>query len=202
MNAEKLAARIREEAAGRPRFVVGIAGPPGAGKSTLSEALVAALGSEAVVLPMDGFHLDNAVLGARGLLARKGAPETFDAAGFGVMLKRICDGEEDVAIPLFDRSLDLARAGAAVITRGHRIVLVEGNYLLLDGPPWQGLAALFDFTIFLDVPRDELERRLVRRWHDHGLGPEAARARALGNDMPNADLVIARSRRADCVIGA
>jgi pantothenate kinase len=202
LNAEELATRIREEAADRPRFVVAIAGPPGAGKSTLSEALVAALGRNAIVLPMDGFHLDNAVLKARGLLARKGAPETFDAAGFGVVLKRVHDGGEDVAIPLFDRSLDLARAGADVIGRRHRIVVVEGNYLLLDRPPWDGLASLLDFTVFLDVPREDLERRLVRRWLDHGLDPDAARDRASGNDMPNADLVIARSREADCVIGA
>lgn len=202
MTADELAGRIRDEAAGRARFVVALAGPPGAGKSTLSEALVDALGSAAVVLPMDGFHLDNAVLETRGLLARKGAPETFDAAGLAVALERVRRDDGEVVVPLFDRSLDLARAGAMVIGKEHRIVLVEGNYLLLDRQPWDALVPFFDLTVRLDAPREELERRLVRRWLDHGHDPEAARRRASGNDMPNADLVMAHSRSADIVVGS
>jgi len=198
-----LAADLVARAEGRARYVVAIAGPPGAGKSTLSEALLAALAQRApgaaVLVPMDGYHYDNAVLEAMGLLARKGAPETFDAAGLARDLARIAAGEDPVAVPVFDRALDLARAGARLVRASHRLVLVEGNYLLLDAPPWSTLA--FDRTVFLSVPEAELRRRLVGRWLDHGLDPGAALRRAEGNDLPNAALVMARSRPADVVLG-
>jgi pantothenate kinase len=148
---------------------------------------------------MDGYHFDNAVLAARGQLARKGAPETFDVDGLARDLARIRDGGRDVAVPVFDRALDLARAGARVIRPGHQLVLVEGNYLLLADPPWTDLAPLFDCTLYLDVAGSELRRRLIARWLHHGLEPAAARARAEGNDLPNAALVVGRSRAADLV---
>jgi pantothenate kinase len=100
-------------------------------------------------------------------------------------------------VPVFDRGLDLARAGARVVAPEHAIVLVEGNYLLLDEPPWSGLAPLFDLTLLIDVPPEELRRRLVERWLRHGLDLAAAEARAEGNDMANAALVTSRSRRPD-----
>ncbi|MDT8857084.1 nucleoside/nucleotide kinase family protein [Paracoccaceae bacterium Fryx2] len=196
MTPETLAADIRARATGRARFIAAVAGPPGAGKSTLAGALVAALGPGARLVPMDGFHYDNAVLDARGLRARKGAPETFDAAGFCALLHRLRDGGAEIAIPVFDRAADLARAGADVITDADRILIVEGNYLLLDAAPWSAARPLYDLTIFLDVPEAELERRLVRRWRDHGLAPDAARARALSNDIPNARLVLSHSHPA------
>lgn len=195
MTARALAAGIRDRATGRARFITAIAGPPGAGKSTLAGAVAAALGPSAKVVPMDGFHYDNDVLRARGLLARKGSPESFDAVGLIALMSRLRVGGE-VAIPVFDRAADLARAGADVITDDHRFLLVEGNYLLLDEAPWSDLPPLFDLTVFLDVPEDELERRLVRRWLDHGLDPVAARERALSNDIPNARRVLAGSRPA------
>jgi pantothenate kinase len=148
---------------------------------------------------MDGFHLDNAVLEDRGLLPRKGAPETFDVDGFAATLARVRAAEGPVAVPVFDRSLDLARAGARIIEAGRRVIVVEGNYLLLEDAPWSGLAAQFDRTLFLRVDEAELARRLVDRWLGHGLEPAAARARAEGNDLPNARLVLARSRPADIV---
>lgn len=197
-----LAAELRTLAVGRAgaRLVFAIAGPPGAGKSTLAEAVLAELERQepglAAFVPMDGFHLDNAVLSARGLLARKGAPETFDVGGYAATLRRIRVGDE-VGVPLFDRRLDLARAGAAVVGAGHRIVVTEGNYLLLDRPPWDGLAPLFDRTLFIAAPEAVLHERLVRRWRDHGLDPEAALARAEGNDMANARLVLGQRREAD-----
>jgi pantothenate kinase len=198
-----LASDILERATGRRRYLFAVAGAPGAGKSTLAEALVAALEAiapgRAALMPMDGFHLDNAVLAARGLLARKGAPETFDAAGLAAMLDRIAAGSEPVAVPVFDRDLDLARAGARIILPDQTIVIVEGNYLLLDDPPWSRLAGHFDRTLLLEVDEAELTRRLVDRWLGYGHAPEAARARAEGNDLPNARLVLARSRRADVV---
>ncbi|WP_186418830.1 nucleoside triphosphate hydrolase [Bosea sp. CS1GBMeth4] len=195
---EDLAARIVARARGLRRIVVALAGPPGAGKSTLGERLLAALpAGEAALVPMDGFHFDNAVLDAMRLRDRKGAPETFDCAGLAATLKRIRAGEAPVAVPVFDREADLARAGAAMVPAEARYVLVEGNYLLLDRAPWSGLAPLFDLTVFLDVPMAELERRLLARWADLGRGEQAARAWVEGNDLPNARLVIAGSRRAD-----
>lgn len=181
------------------RLRIAIAGPPGAGKSTLAEALVARLnrdGPQAALVPMDGFHLDNALLRKRDLLQRKGAPETFDAAGFLHLVQRL-GTEPEVVLPLFDRVLDIAVAGAAEVTAETRIVVVEGNYLLLDAALWDQLAPFWDLTVFLDVDREELERRLIQRWLDHGHDPSAARARALSNDIPNARRVLAESRPAD-----
>ena len=196
-----IAATIFRRAGKARRFVVAIAGPPGTGKSTLSSALHGVLPEGAVeVVPMDGFHYDDAVLERRGLRSRKGAPETFDFAGFEVLLKRIRAGEPDIAIPVFDRSVELSRAAAAVIGADVRFILVEGNYLLLDEEPWSRLAPLFDFSIFLDVPRGELERRLRQRWHEHGRSEADALAWIASNDMPNIERVLARRRPADLIL--
>lgn len=191
MTPEELAVLIRQAAQekGPGRFVAALAGPPGAGKSTLAGALVTALGTGARVVPMDGFHLDNAVLTSRGLLARKGCPESFDAAGFVHLMRRLCT-EDVVVIPTFDRGLDLARAGGDVVRAEDRILVVEGNYLLLEASPWSEARAFYDLTIALDVPEAELERRLIQRWLHHGLAPADARARALSNDIPNAHRVV------------
>jgi pantothenate kinase len=201
---QALSREIMRRAQGAARFTLAIAGPPGAGKSTVAQALLETLNAPqpgiAALMPMDGFHYDNAVLEPLGLMPRKGAPQTFDAAGFIATLARIHSGKGNVAVPVFDRSADLARAGAAVISSGTRIVLVEGNYLLLDADPWHQTAPLFDMTVFLTVPREILEQRLVRRWLDHGLAPDAARTRARSNDIPNALLVMERSRPADFVL--
>jgi len=203
MDTTTIAAEIARRAKGVERLVVAIAGAPGSGKSTLAEALraeIAGLGETVAVVPMDGFHFDNRVLDARGLLPRKGAPETFDVAGFHHLLGRIVAREADIAIPVFDRSIEIARAGAAIVPAGMKIILAEGNYLLLDEPPWTGLAPLFDLTVWLDVPLEELERRLIRRWLKHGFAGGAARQKALSNDIPNAERVAAGSRPADFVL--
>ena len=194
-----IAATIFKRAGQARRFVVGIAGPPGSGKSTLAESLREVLPDSAVV-SMDGFHFDDAVLARRGLGLRKGAPETFDHAGFAALLGRLRSGEPEIAFPVFDRTIELSRAGAGTVDAGTRFVLVEGNYLLLDEAPWSGLAGSFDFTIFIDVPRDELERRLLSRWHEHGRSDEAARAWVDSNDLPNVDRVLAWRRQADLVV--
>ena len=197
-----IAAAIFKRAAGAQRFVVAIAGPPGSGKSTLAQRLNVVLPEDAsAVVPMDGFHFDDVVLDSRGLRPRKGAPETFDYAGFAALLKRIRAGEPEIAIPVFDRSMELSRAGASIIGSGVKFVLVEGNYLLLDEEPWSALSGLFDFSIFVDVPRGELERRLLERWRGHGKSDEDARAWIASNDLPNIERVLARRRRADLVIG-
>ena len=176
------------------RIIVAIAGPPAAGKSTFTEHLQQQInqkaGSEyAAIVPMDGFHLDNALLDEYGTRDRKGAPHTFDYDSFKNTLIRIREPGSEVVVPLFDRQLDLARAGAAKVALQHRIVLVEGNYLLLDQTPWSDLHKLFDVRIFLQVPEEVLLQRLVQRWIDHDHTREQALARAESNDLPNARLV-------------
>jgi len=196
-----IAATIFRRARHDKRTLVAIAGAPGSGKSTLAEELAAAMnssGQSAIVVPMDGFHYDDAVLARRGLSQRKGAPETFDFAGFECLLKRLGSETGEIAVPVFDRSMELARAAAEIVSGDHKIVLVEGNYLLLDEAPWSGLRPLFDFTIFLEVPREELERRLLERWRDHGRtdGP----AWVASNDMPNVDRVMGKRLEPDLVV--
>lgn len=200
MTLDDLAVLIRDRALARARLIVALAGPPGSGKSTVAAALAERLGPLAVVMPMDGYHMDNAVLDDRDLRARKGAPETFDVAGFARDLARVRADEPEVLVPVFDRALDLARASARVIGPGARIVLVEGNYLLLDRVPWDSLAEFWDLTVMLTVPEAVLRARLVQRWLDHGHDLSAAEARAEGNDLRNARLVVARSRPADLVV--
>ena len=196
-----IAATIFRRAGKARRYMVAIAGPPGSGKSTMAENLREVLREHsAIVVAMDGFHFDDAVLVERGLRSRKGAPETFDYAGFEALLKRIRAGEADIAIPVFDRSMELSRAGASIIAAEARFIFVEGNYLLLDEAPWSGLADLFDFNVFVDTPRTELERRLLERWREHGKSDRQARDWVASNDMPNVDRVLGAKRKADMVV--
>ncbi|TWF54460.1 nucleoside triphosphate hydrolase [Neorhizobium alkalisoli] len=185
------------------RSMIAIAGPPGSGKSTLAERLALRLserGETAEVLPMDGFHMDNGLLQDRGLLARKGAPQTFDLRGFADVLKAVKAGEEEVLVPVFDRSRELAIAAARVVSPDHRFIIVEGNYLLLGEGGWQRLRPYFDFAVMLAPPIEELEKRLLARWHYYGLSGEALDAKMYGNDLPNVRLVLERSSGADLVL--
>ncbi len=160
---------------------------------------MARLGPGAALVPMDGFHLDNAILDARGRRFHKGSPDTFDVGGLLSVLQRLKAGGE-VIVPVFDRVRDLSIGSARVVPPEARIILCEGNYLLLRDAPWSGLAPLWDLTAFLDVPEAELERRLIARWNHHGLSPEEGRRRAYDNDIPNARTVIARSAPADITL--
>jgi pantothenate kinase len=208
-----LVARTRPEGG---RRVVGIAGPPGSGKSTLAAHVVARLnagaGAEAdaeagagaapraALLPMDGFHLDNAELDARGLRAVKGAPETFDVAAFTALLRRLRAAEDDIRYPLFDRAADRTLPDAGRLAAETPIVVVEGNYLLLQDGAWAGLRPLFDATVLIAPPMEVLEARLIARWTGFGLPREEAVARARGNDLVNARRVLDGSAPADLVL--
>ena len=187
-------------AQGPARRLVAVAGPPGSGKSTFADRLHAAPvpAVAAEVLPMDGYHYDDAVLEARGDRPRKGAPHTFDVDGFAAMLARLrADTGRPVAVPAFDRAIEIARAGARIIPAATRLILVEGNYLLLDDPDWAALRAHFDATVFLRVDEPTLAARLADRWQGYGLDAATIRAKIEENDLPNARLVNARSVAAD-----
>lgn len=187
------------------RQLVAIVGAPGAGKSTFVETLRDRLNHNrsgfARVLAMDGYHFDDRVLDARGDRARKGAPHTFDVGGLEAMLERLsADDGKDIAVPVFDRSLEIARAGAEIIPGAARLILVEGNYLLLDDPIWAPLRRHFHVTVRLDVPREVLIARLIVRWQGYGMSEAAVREKLEGNDLVNTDLVLSRSVAAQFVV--
>jgi pantothenate kinase len=190
--------QIGDAARGRPRYVFGLAGPPGSGKSTVAARLAEAL--DAIVVPMDGFHLDNTELDRLGLSGVKGAPETFDAAGFVRLVERLRYATETVSAPSFDRLADRTIDGAITVDPNDRIVIVEGNYLLLDRPPWVALRTLFDRTGYIDV--DDVTRvdRLIARHVRHGRTLDEAREFVRKSDEANAAVIAATRSRADVVI--
>lgn len=202
LKVDVLADEIVKRAEGKARFLVGIAGPPGGGKSTLADALFERLkrvGEAPAVLPMDGFHLDNRLLIERGLLPRKGAPETFDVRGLRDILQAVRAGGE-VLVPVFDRDRELAICAARCIAPEDRIILVEGNYVLLDREPWRDIASLFDLKVMVAPTEEELERRLTARWVHYRLSPDEIHAKLHDNDLPNGRLVLNASHPADITL--
>lgn len=200
----QLIERVRAMPRGARRLIA-IAGAPGAGKSTFVQSLCDGLNCDhpdfACILAMDGFHFDDRVLEARGQRARKGAPHTFDVGGLEAMLERlVADDGREIAVPVFDRSLEIARAGAQIIPASARCIVVEGNYLLLDDPAWAPLRRFFDVTVMLDVPREALIDRLTARWRGYGMDEAAVRAKLDGNDLLNVELVLSRSVAAQFVV--
>ena len=196
---EHLVDRARALMAGG-RAVLGICGAPGAGKSTLAARLAEAVGPAAVVVPMDGFHLHDDELARLGLSDRKGAPETFDVAGYVALLRRLhIETDHVVYAPEFDRSREESIAGAIAVRPEHRLVVTEGNYLLHDAPGWANVRPLLDETWFVEQNERRRLERLVARHVEHGKPPDLAERWATVSDQANADLV-ARTRSAADVL--
>jgi pantothenate kinase len=193
--------RARALAAEGERKLLGIAGAPGAGKSTLAHAIVDYVGETARLVGMDGFHLSQSVLAGLGRLDRKGAIDTFDGAGFLALLRRLRDRSQDtVYAPEFRRDLQESIACARPIEPHVRLVVVEGNYLLVRDNPWGGLRALFDEVWYCEPDEESRVANLVARHRAYGKSEEAARRWALGPDQRNAELIAATRSRADLIV--
>lgn len=195
---------LRQTPAGQ-RSLVALAGAPASGKSTMAKAIVAALNKSvlgrAACLQMDGFHLSNAILQKMGRLSRKGAPDTFDVMGLVYLLKRLHHQKsEDIFVPVFDRKREIAEAAGSIISEAVEIVIVEGNYLLIDHPPWQQMREFFDISVMISVSEQECRYRLQKRWQSEGLTPSEIDQKIDGNDIPNMRFVRANSREPDFVV--
>jgi pantothenate kinase len=188
--------------ADRPgRAILGIAGPPAAGKSTLAERLRAELGVAAAYVPLDGFHLAHQLLVENGTVERKGAPDTFDAAGYVALLRRLRDpAEGTVYAPRFDRDIEDSIANAIPVPPDVPLVITEGNYLLLRSGPWARVAGLLDEVWYVDLAEDTRRRRLIGRHMEFGRDSAEARDRATGPDQRNAVLVEASRDHASLVV--
>ncbi len=200
-----LADVLQARAASGDRVIVALAGAPGSGKSTLADKLAGKLNGRqaglAAVLPMDGYHYDDLHLVPAGLRPRKGAPHTFDVGGLFHTLGRMrARDEAEVAVPVFDRKIEIARAGARLIGAEVPVIVVEGNYLLLKQPPWDRLLPQFDVTVMVDVPEHVLRSRLRGRWDRLGLTESQISEKLEENDLPNGRVVRAESVAADYLI--
>jgi pantothenate kinase len=199
--AEALIARARELAECGRRTILGIAGPPGGGKSTLARALVAGVGPTAVLVPMDGFHLAQAELMRLGRRDRMGAPDTFDALGYIALLRRLRDRSEEVVYaPAFRREIEEPIAGAIAVPRSVALVVTEGNYLLVADQPWAGVRPQLDECWYVECDEDTRLQWLIQRHIDFGKTPEAAREWVRRSDQLNAAVVAATRERADAVV--
>lgn len=198
---DALIGRARALTRAGERRVLGITGTPGAGKSTLCAALVEALGSDAVLVGMDGFHLANAELVRLGRRQRKGAPDTFDVDGYTALLGRLrSQTAGPIYAPVFDRGLEEPIGSAVPVPAAVPLVITEGNYLLLDRLGWSGVRDLLDEVWFLDVVREERVDRLLARRRSYGQPVESAEAWVHGVDEANAAVVEPSRGRADLVV--
>jgi pantothenate kinase len=210
MTLKDLAARARSLVQGGRRAVLGITGGPGAGKSTLAEHLVRLLSEPwpgetprpwVARLPMDGFHLADVELDRLGRRDRKGAPDTFDAAGYAALLRRLReDTDEVIYAPAFERDLEQPIAGSIAVPRSVRLVVTEGNYLLSQDGDWARVRPLLDEVWYCDLDPAERIRRLIARHEEFGKPHDAAVAWAMGTDQRNADLIATTRPRADLVV--
>ena len=202
-NQQAALARIESFLAGSSeRVLIGIIGKPGAGKSTLSKFLMSKLSKELVtVVPMDGYHLSNKVLKELKRADRKGAPDTFDVAGFASLIKRIrSEQTQNIYYPIFDRAIEESIAAQGVVTSATRVIIIEGNYLLHDAGGWEAVKELLDESWMVDVDDDKRIARLISRHIAYGKEPEAAKAWAKGTDEANAQLIERGRARADFVV--
>lgn len=190
----------------RSRIAVGLAGGPGSGKSTLATEVVTALNAtrpgSAALVPMDGFHMRHSKLEALGQVDFKGAPHTFEGADFVNFLHHLKASKDAVKGPLYSRKIEDVVDDAFEVAPDVRVLVVEGNYLLLTEPPWAGVKPLLDFSVYLDVPRETVRARLMKRHAEEGLFTEERnRLHIERTDLPNYDLVFESQNRADLVIG-
>ncbi len=195
-----LVERARALAATGERRILGIAGPPGGGKSTVARAVVAELGELARLVPMDGFHLAQAELVRLGRRDRMGAPDTFDAAGYAALLQRLHGQEPVVYAPEFRREIEEPIAGAIAVPRGTPLIVTEGNYLLLGDGDWALVRPLLDEAWYVESDEELRLQRLIQRHIQFGKTPEYARAWVLRSDEPNAALVASTAPAADVLV--
>ena len=191
--------RVADLLADGQRKLLGLVGPPGAGKSTLASELLRAFGQRSQVVPMDGYHLENVELQRLGRSGRKGAPDTFDGAGYAALLHRLRHQRSDeiVYAPEFRRDIEEPIAGAIPVLAGTQLIITEGNYLLLDEGPWAEVAGLLDEVWYVDVDDRLRTDRLVQRHRQFGRSSEAAAEWVASTDEPNARLIAATKTRAD-----
>lgn len=195
-------ARVRALLHDGQRKLLGLVGPPGAGKSTFAEALRAAFGDLAQVVPMDGFHLANVELQRLGRAHRKGAPDTFDSAGYAALLQRLrSQGQDEIVYaPEFRREIEEPIAGAIPVLPQTQLVITEGNYLLLDHGHWPAVAPLLDEVWYVDVDDALRHERLTRRHEQFGRSRQEAIDWVANTDEPNAQRIAATRHRAHLVV--
>ena len=184
------------------RYFIALSGPHASGKSTISENLVkdlSAKGYNSSILQMDGFHYDDLILKERKLLSKKGAPETFDVMGLINFVSRL-HKEDEVVIPIFDRSLELSRSSAVIISKNTKVIIVEGNYVLLNSYPWSELHKFFNTTVMINCEKKILEKRLIERWENFNLPKKEIDEKVYKNDLPNGVNVLKNSIGAEYIL--
>ena len=186
----------------KSRYFIALSGPPASGKSTISQKLANDLSAKeynSSILQMDGFHYDDLILKEKKLLSKKGAPETFDVMGLINFVSRL-QKEDEVVIPIFDRSLELSRSSAVIISKNTKVIIVEGNYILLNSYPWCELHKFFNTTVMINCEKKILEKRLIERWENFNLPKEEIDEKVYKNDLPNGVNVLKNSIKADYIL--